>query len=129
VRDIYNIQNAKPTVGPAAKTAAITGSGVDLQGYEGADILVPVGTRTDSSFQAALMESSDNSTYTAVAAADILGSQPLVSGASNQVYIFGYRGSKRYVRCDFTFKAGGASAGAVFGALIVRGLKRHQPAQ
>ena len=127
MKDLYNILNGKPTVNSIIKTAAITGSGVDLAGYEGATIFVNVGTRTDSSFTFVLKESDDNSTYSAVAAGDILGSQPTVSGASNAIYQFGYIGSKRYIRADATFKAGGASAGASISALIVRGFKRHEP--
>jgi hypothetical protein len=126
-KDLYNILDGKIAVAPAAKTAAVTGSGVDLAGYEGATIFVPVGARTDSSFQMVLQESDDASTYTAVAAADIIGSQPLVSGASNYPYQFGYIGTKRYIRPTFTFKAGGASAGVIMGVLIVRGFKRHEP--
>jgi hypothetical protein len=127
-KDLYNILNGLSSIKPAAaKTAAVTGSGVDLAGYEGATIFVPVGTRTDSSFPVALQESDDNVTYSAVAAADIVGSQPTISGLSNHVYQFGYIGTKRYIRVDTTFKAGGASAGALFGALIVRGFKRREP--
>lgn len=126
-KDIYNLLNGLGAVPPAVKTAAVTGSGVDLKGYEGATIFVPVGTRTDSNFQMALYESDDNVTYTAVDSADILGSQPLVSGASNILYQFGYKGSKRYIKPNFTFKAGGASAGAAIGVIVVRGFARREP--
>lgn len=126
-KDLYNILSSKVAIPPGTKTAAVTGSGVDLAGYEGAQITVLVGTRTDSSFQMALYESDDNSTYSAVAAADIIGSQPLVSGASNTQYEFGYKGTKRYIRPDFTFKAGAASAGAAIGVLVTRGFARREP--
>jgi hypothetical protein len=127
-RDLYNTLSSAQSVKPAAaKTAAVTGSGVDLAGYDGCEIQIPVGVRTDSSFVIALKESADNVTYTAVASGDIIGTQPTISGISNTVYAFGYRGTKRYVRVDSTFVAGGASAGAFFGAIVVRGLKRHEP--
>lgn len=128
-KDLYNITKGKPAVVPAVYTAAITGSGVDLMGYEGATVHVEVGVRTDSSFQMALQESSDNSTYTAVAAGNIIGSQPLVSGMSNHIYEFGYKGTKRYIKPTFTFKAGAESAGAAISVNIVRGFKRHGPSQ
>jgi hypothetical protein len=128
-QDLYNMINGKLAVVPAAaKTAAVTGSGVDLAGYEGANIFVNVGVRTDSNFQMVLKESDDNSTYSAVADGDVIGTQPLVSGISNTAYQFGYKGTKRYIRPDFTFKAGGASAGAFLSVLVVRGFKRHEPA-
>lgn len=126
--DLYHDLKARQSVNSIIKTAAITGSGVDLQGYEGATVVINVGTRTDSNFPIVLKESTDNTTYSAVADADILGTQPTISGMSNAIYQFGYKGTKRYIRVDSTFKAGGASAGASISAIIVRGFKRHQPA-
>jgi hypothetical protein len=78
-KDLYNILNAKFSIPPAAKTAAVTGSGVDLAGYEGATIFGLAGNWTDGSFPFALQESDDNSTYTAVADKDIVGDQPTIS--------------------------------------------------
>jgi hypothetical protein len=118
---------AKPSINPAAKTAAVTGSGVDLAGYEGTDIFVHVGAWSDGSFPLALMESADNVTYTAVAASDIIGSQPTISGVSNNAYQYGYKGNKRYLRVDTGYAQGAGSTGAIFGALIVRGFSRRVP--
>jgi hypothetical protein len=125
MNDLHNNLYGTPTINPGVKTAAVTGSSVDLQGYDGAEIVINVGTRTDSTFVTNLQESDDASTWSDVAAADMIGTEPTISGTSNTVYQLGYKGSKRYVRLNSGFVAGGASAGAAFGAVVIRGLKRH----
>lgn len=125
MNDLHNNLYGIPTIQPAAQTGAVTGSGVDLKGYDGAEVVVHVGVRTDSTFVANLQESDDNSTYTDVASGDMIGSEPTISGYSNKVYQLGYKGTKRYIRLNTSFVAGGESTGAVFGAVVIRGLKRH----
>ena len=127
IKDLYNLVNGKFSIPPAQKTAAVTGSGVDLKGYEGATIFALAGDWTDGSFPFSLQESDDNATYTEVAAADIVGAQPTISGADNNVYQFGYVGSKRYIRVDTGYSQGAGTTGGLFGALIVRGFARREP--
>jgi hypothetical protein len=129
MQDLLRLLNCKNTIAPVSNTgSAVTGSGVDLAGYEGAIAVIDGGNWTAGmgSYAMAMKESSDNVTYTAVAAADILGTQPTLSG---QVYrgdvAWGYRGSKRYLRVDATHT--GYTTACYFGVLIVRGMKRHQP--
>lgn len=112
-----------PTIHPGAKTTSVTGSGVDLLGYQGAEILVPVGAYTSYKHVCALQESDDDSTYSAVDSGDIQGTQPTISGVSNTVYHFGYIGTKRYIRLDTT--GSGSGSGVIFGAVVIRGFKRH----
>jgi hypothetical protein len=126
MKDQYNLLNAIPTINLGTKTTSVTGSGVDLQGYQGATILVPVGAYTSYKHVCALQEcDSAAGSYSDVAAADILGTEPTISGVSNTCYQFGYRGSKRFIRLDTT--GTGSGSGVVFGALVVRGLKGHGP--
>lgn len=128
MKDQYNELYGIPTIHPGAKTTSVTGSGVDLQGYDGATILVNVGTYTDSKHICALYECATAAgTYTDVADADILGSEPTISGISNTKYQFGYIGTKRFVKLNTT--GSGASTGVLFGAMVVRGLKRHDTGQ
>ena len=77
MKDLSN--NIVPVVSikNAVKTAAENGTGVDLQGYEGATILVDVGAEGDTlsssvHFEVSLEESDDDSTYTDVAQAGII---------------------------------------------------------
>jgi len=110
---------------PAAYTANANGTGVDLQGFEAATVIVDVGAITDGTHVVSLEESDDDSTYSAVAAADLLGSFP-ASLSANSVYKVGYRGSKRYIRA--VTAVSGATNGAVYGASIVRGRPQVMPA-
>ena len=77
--------------------------------------------RTDGTHTFAVEESADNTTYTAVAAADLQGTEPVVDDATDddQIYELGYLGSKRYIRVAVTVS--GATTGAVYGASITTG--------
>ena len=66
-------------------------------------------------------ESADNTAFTAVAAADLQGTEPVVDDATDddQIYKLGYLGSKQYLRVAVTVS--GATTGAVYGAMIIAG--------
>lgn len=122
--DQRNEQFPAQTINPTAHTATITGSGVDLKGYQGATVHIGVGTWTDGKWVCTLQESDDDVTYAAVDSGDIIGTMPTISGRSNVAYDpIGYKGIKRYIRVLGT--GTGAATGALFGAIIVRGFKRH----
>lgn len=119
--DLYNNATTVQSLKPAARTASANGTGVDLLGYESALVVIDAGAWTDGSHTFEVQESDDDSTYTAVAAADLQGSEPVVDGATDddQVYELGYVGSKRYLRVITTVT--GTTTGAVYAASIVRG--------
>jgi hypothetical protein len=128
MKDQYNVLHGIPTIHPAAQTTSITGSGVDLLHYQGATIFVPVGAYTSYKHVCALYECATAAgSYTDVADADILGTEPTISGVSNTLYTFGYKGGKRFVKLNTT--GTGSGSGVIFGALIVRGLKRLETGQ
>jgi hypothetical protein len=102
------------SLNPGAKIATVTGTGVDLQGKYAAEVVFLVGTVTDGTHTPSIEESDDNSTFTAVVAAEISGSVAVL--ASNTVRVLGYLGSKRYIRPKST--VAGATTGAVYGAAI-----------
>ena len=106
-----------------AVTASANGVSSDLKGFHSCQVIVDADAWTDGTHTITLEESSDNSNFTTVAAADIIGSTPVIDGASDddQAYTFGYGGFKRYVRVVTT--VAGASTGAVYGALIIPGHK------
>ena len=143
MKDLSN--NIVPVVSLAAavRTAAANGTGVDLQGYESATVLVDVGAEGDTLsssvyFEVSLEESDDDSTYTDVVQADIVdgtiasggiflkldgttGGDPDTTGG---IFRVGYVGNKRYIRVVLA-KTGTHSNGTPLGAMVVKGSARH----
>jgi hypothetical protein len=129
LKDNATMMGADVSIVPAAARAATaTGSGVDLLGYESATVIVLTGTVTDGTGTFSIDESADNSNWTAVAAADIVGTAPVIDTTAshdNAGFTFGYRGSKRYIRVVCT--AAGTTTGAVYCAGVIRSTARHNP--
>jgi hypothetical protein len=124
-KDIYHHISPAVSLSPDAHTASENGTGVDLHGFESA-LVVVTGTLTDGTHTIEVQESSDNSTFTAVDNADLLGTEPVItSTGSNKAYKVGYIGSKRYIRVVTTVAS--ATTGGVYGALVLRSDARHQP--
>lgn len=124
MRDLKSHVAPAQSLAPAARTASANGTGVDLANYDSALAVIDVGAWTDGTHTFEVQESDDDVTYTAVAAADLDGAEPVVDGATkdDQIYLVGYRGTKRYVRVAVT--AAGTTTGAVYGAEVVRGRPR-----
>jgi hypothetical protein len=126
MKDMFNSYNAAPSLSPAARTASANGVGVDLQGFEGALVLIQTGVITDGTHVFEVQESSDNATFTAVADTDLLGTEPTAGATDDdKVYRVGYVGTKRYIRVVST--ASGTTTGGVYGSSVVRGFARKQP--
>lgn len=123
MRDLKNNISEATSLAPAARTASVNGTGVDLRGFDSAVCIAQVGTITDGTHTPKLQESDDDVTYTDVAAADLIGS--FANLASNVNQRVGYIGAKRYVRAVST--VAGATTGGVYGALIVRGHPAQAP--
>jgi hypothetical protein len=120
-RDLKSNINFGQSLPPKALTASANGTGVDLQGFDGACCEVSFGTWTDGTHTPKLQESVDNSTFTDVAAGDQIGTFAAVSGAggSNTVQRVGYIGSQHYIRTVMT--VAGATTGALSASTIIRG--------
>lgn len=110
-----------------------TGVGVDLRGYDAALAVFQCGISGDTlsgtvKLQAALEESADNTTFTAVAAADLEGSFALIDDPAEDdvIQVVGYMGSKRYLRVLVTF-TGTHTVGTPISAAIVRGRATYEP--
>jgi hypothetical protein len=114
MRDLSN--NVVAVVGtvPAVVTADANGTGVDLQGFESAMVIVNTGIEGDTlsgsvKFDFILEESDDNSTYTAVTSSTSVTETSVDSsgifltldanGETPQITQIGYIGGKRYIRC------------------------------
>lgn len=121
--DIKQTQDVQNSLAPAARTASDNGTGIDLANFASATVAFVVGTITDGTHTPSVEESDDNSTFTAVAAADLIGT--LAALASNTNQRVGYRGSKRYIRAVST--VAGATTGGVYAAVVIRGDGRKQP--
>jgi len=118
-RDLSSNVLAVQSIAPAAQVSAdVTGTGVDTKGYGSVTVCVNMGTVTGT-WTPQVEESDDDSTYTAVAAADLIGAFAAVTTANdNATQQVGYRGSARYVRVFLDETATGtafASADVVLG--------------
>ena len=99
---------------------------IDMQGFEGALIIVNAGDITaGGTFELKEGDESNLSDAAAVADADLNGSEPVFANDDdNKSKAFEYRGSKRYIRLDF--KTDGWNGD--FAASVVKFGARHQPA-
>ena len=143
MKDMSNTIATAVSVKNAVKTSAENGTGVDLQGYESAPLIVDVGAEGDTlsssvHFEISLEHSDDNSTFTDVAQADIVdgtissggiflkldgtaGGNPDTTG---EIFRVGYVGGKRYIR-GVIAKTGTHSNGTPIGILVIKGNARH----
>jgi hypothetical protein len=126
-RSINDLVAPAISLAPAARTASANGTGVDLHGHEAAEVLIVAGVITDGSHAVTIEESDDDSTYTAVAAADRIGTLPTLTSSSggSAVHKLAYLGGKRYLRVVIT--ASGTTSGGVIGAIVVRGRRHVMP--
>jgi len=110
MRDLMNKLHFKPAFAPGAAVTddtAIVSSVCDRSGYESVVLAYIVGTNADANMTSALLieDSADNSTFAAVADADLNGTETL--GAFNyaddgECRKIGYTGGKQYVRATIT---------------------------
>lgn len=127
-RDINSNLDAQESLRPAVRTADADGESVDLRGADGALIAISVGAITgtvNATTAFVLEESDDDSVFTDVADADILGEEPTGTGiTANTAFQFGYIGEKRYIRVS-SVKGGETNLAA--SAMIVRGYLHKAP--
>jgi hypothetical protein len=136
MKDLSNELEIAVSLAPTSRTADTDGTGVDLQGFEGAVIEFQVGAEgvtlsgTDK-ITLEIEESDDNVTFTDVAAADLVGEESagVVKTLDDNAeapanYSAGYIGSKRYIRGVLNY-AGTHGAGTVIGCTVIKGKARH----
>jgi hypothetical protein len=126
----------------AAQTAAAdtTPAAVDLQGYNAAEIVLAIGAggitfSGTNKIEFVLEHSDDNSTWSKVADADMLGVSGISNGiikaltsahAAGSVHRFGYKGGKRYIRLTADF-SGTHGTGTPFSASVILGYPSDAP--
>lgn len=113
---------------PQAITADVNGTSAEVRGFEEVEVILDIGLFTDGAAALVIEESDDDSTFTAVAAADLDGSVPTLSAANdNQLHRVGYMGSARYLRVSATEATSPAPTGVVLAALIHRRRPHNAP--
>ena len=123
MRDLKSNIDIVQSIVPAVYSAAQNGTGADLQGFNSAMVEFFSGVDVGSTHAPSVEESDTlGSGYTAVAAADLIGSLPADIQA-NEVHRVGYKGNKRFIRAVVT--SGGASL--AYGANIIRGNPDNRP--
>ena len=120
--DLKQTTDVKNSLAPAARTATANGTGVDLANFASAEVAFVVGTITDGTHTPSVQESDDDSTYTAVAAADLIGTLAALASTPPARRL---SCTKRYVRAVSTVS--GATTGGVYAGVVVRGNARKQP--
>ena len=110
------------SVAPLLRTATVNGTGIDLANSNGNQIIFQTGAITDGTFTPKIQESSDNSTFTDVAAADQIGT--LAAMSANTVSDVSYIGKLRYIRAVYTVTGSPATGGNC--SAIVNLRKRKQ---
>lgn len=127
-RDLKSNIDVVQSLPPLQRTAAGTGAGVDLMGYDGAMIEWSIGTSSGTlgTNLARVDQSDNNSTWTATATTDLLGTFTAVTGTAgeNTVQRVGYIGTSRYVRGVMAITATGT---ANHGINVVRGYPAQAP--
>jgi len=126
-RDLKNNIDPVASLDPAVRpTGTYNGTGIDLMGYQSALMMVQFGAYTNGTHTPGLEHSDDNSSYSAVTAADLDGSFTAINAAApGTVQKVGYRGSKRYVRATMVVTSG--ATGAASSASIIRGRPNSAP--
>lgn len=123
------ISNASPaqSISPQAVAADLTGTGVEVRGFEEVGIEINAGVCTDGDYTILVEESDDNSTYTTVAAGDIDGTGPTIAAANDdQIFKLGYMGNSRYIRTSVVEGTDG-STGVVIAVTIQRRRPHNAP--
>jgi hypothetical protein len=120
MKSIAELFTAAKSVLPLLRTATVNGSSVDLRDCDGALVLLEIGTITDGTFTPKLEESTNDSDWTDVAAADLDGSfTAATSAADDTVQLVGYKGNTRYIRVTYTV-TGAPGTGGTVGASILK---------
>lgn len=108
MRDLKSNIKVVPTLVPGSRNAAGNGVGVDILGFNSAAVVFSsgaIGGTATPTFTFELQESADNTTFTAVSAVDMRGSNAVVTAAGATSTV-SYIGNKRYIRAAVKTVAG-----------------------
>ncbi|PZU95617.1 MAG: hypothetical protein DI527_01000 [Chelatococcus sp.] len=140
MKDIHSGFKRAVLIGAATLAADNTPAAVDLRGYDAAEILLDIGVggitfSGTNKVEFKLTHSDDDSTYTDVATADMLGVTVASGGiikslvaahAAAGAYRFGYKGGKRYLKLLADF-SGTHGTGTPIAASVLLGYGHDSP--
>ena len=128
--DLQNRLNVTQSLAPQTVTGTVNGSSTDIKNFHGVMAVLDLGTfgGTSPTADIRLEESADDTTFAAVAAADLIGGLVAQITTANdlQVHTRGYLGSKRYLRWAVT-ATGGTSPSLPMSASLVLGDAKTEP--
>jgi hypothetical protein len=130
MKDIHSDQLLSLAFGPVVLAADNTPVALDLQGYNAAELVLGIGIGGitfdgTNKVEFVLTHSDDNSSYSNVTDADVLGVSGISNGiiksliaahAAATVHRFGYRGNKRYLKLLADFSGTHGTGTALFAA-------------
>jgi hypothetical protein len=140
VKDIHSDFTRAVAIACAVLAADNTPPAVDLRGYDAAEILLDIGVggitfSGSNKIEFKLTHSDDDTTYTDVTTADMLGVTVAAGGiiksliaahAAGAVYRYGYKGGKRYLKLLADF-SGTHGAGTPIAASVLLGCGHDSP--
>lgn len=140
MKDMHSVIVADQLLAAATYAADNTPVSVDLQGYDSAEIVLQIGAggitfSGTNKIEFVLTHSDDDSSYSAVTLADMLGVTSVTSGiiksliaahGTASTYRFGYVGGKRYLRLLADF-SGTHGTGTPLGAAVIKGTPMIAP--
>ena len=141
MKSIHSLISVVGMIDMELLTADNTPAAIDLMGYEAAEVILRVGaggiTFSDTNkIEFKLTHSDNNSTYTAVVAADLVGAPTVGTGgiikscivakAAVSVDSYGYIGCKRYLKLLADF-SGTHGTGTLISASVIKGRAQQNP--
>lgn len=124
MRDLDSHFNLFQSIDPASHSVDQTGTGISLQGFDGAEIIFNTGADGGGT-HAPRVEESDvlGSGYSTVAAADLVGTPLPADMQANETHKIGYIGAKEFIRA-FVATSG---ASLIYSSTIMRGRAAQTP--
>lgn len=140
MKDLHSAINIATAIGAVVLSADNTPVAIDLQGYNSAEILLGIGIggitfSGTNKIEFVVTHSDDDSTYTNVTDADIIGAASISNGiiksliaahAAAASYRFGYKGGRRYLKVLADF-SGTHGAGTPVYAAVIRSHGMNNP--
>jgi hypothetical protein len=139
--DLKNNIKLETSLAPIVKTADVNGTGINLQGFSSAALIVNCGTNGDTFSSTVktnlqIEHSDDDTTYTDVTSnTDVTGGTVDSSGTfmtidanseMGKTYGIGYVGGKHYIRVVIDV-VGTHSNGSIYGAVVAKGTPISAP--
>ena len=141
MKDLKNNIGVVQSLAPAERNSDANGTGVDLQGFESATVVIDMGAEgitlsSTNKIEIELEHSDDNATYTDVtSSADVIGATPDSNGViatfddpaeAPAISSVGYIGGKRYIRAVANF-SGTHGTATPLGVSVIKGHARKNP--